>query len=150
VSTNLQRTRGKHETLLHFRPRHRLIPAALTTERSLLKIFIVQFLAAALGAASTVLADWLYRNARIRHGLHAFWVSASIAVICLPVLAWTSSVFLGFDMLGRLATGIVVGTIFFWVYQNLRKLPAPWNLTHGLPPSRSSSGPVPPAPKLHS
>lgn len=127
-----------------------MIPAALTTERSLLKIFIVQFLAAALGAASTVLADWLYRNARIRHGLHAFWVSASIAVICLPVLAWTSSVFLGFDMLGRLATGIVVGTIFFWVYQNLRKLPAPWNLTHGLPPSRSSSGPVPPAPKLHS
>jgi hypothetical protein len=115
----------------------------------MLKIFIVQFLAAALGGASTVAADWLYRNAHIRHGFHALWVSASIAVICLPVLAWTSNVFLGFDGLGHLVAGILTTTIFLCVYQNLRKLPISQNLSPGLPPSPSSSGPVPPAPKLN-
>jgi hypothetical protein len=40
----------------------------------------VQFLVVALGAASTALADWRYRNARIGRNVHSLWISASIAV----------------------------------------------------------------------
>ncbi len=114
----------------------------------MVQIFVVQFLAAALGAASTAMADWLYQSGRIRQGLHAFWVSASIAVICLPVLAWVCNVFLGSGLPGQLVAGILVGTIFFWVYRNLRKLPSVQSLGRRLP-RRSSSGAVPPASKLN-
>jgi hypothetical protein len=114
----------------------------------MVEIFVMQFLAAALGAASTALADWLYERARIRQGLHSFWVSASIAVICLPVVAWTCHVFLGFGLLGQLVAGTLVGAIFFWVYRNLRKLPSVQNLGARRPP-RPSGGAIPPASRLH-
>jgi fructose-specific phosphotransferase system IIC component len=115
----------------------------------MVEIFLVQFLAAALGAASAALADWLYHSTRIRQRLHSFWVSASIAVICLPVLAWTCNVFLGSGILGQLVAGLLVGTVFFWVYLNLRKLPSVQNLSPRLPPGRPSNGTVPPASKLN-
>jgi hypothetical protein len=103
----------------------------------MVEIFLVQFLAAALGAASTALADWLYHTARIRQRLHSFWVSASIAVISLPVVAWVCNVFLGSGLLGRSVAAALVGAVFLWVYQNLRKLPAA---------AESENAPVPGAP----
>lgn len=118
----------------------------------MVQIFIVQFLAAALGAISTAMADRLYHSGRIRQRLHSYWVSASIAVICLPVLGWTCTVFLGPGLLGQLVAGVLVGTIFFWVYRNLRKLPSVRNLGPRLPArsSNGSSGAAPPASKLNS
>jgi hypothetical protein len=111
----------------------------------MVQIFLVQFLAAALGAASTAMADWLYHRGRIRYGLHSFWVSASIAVICLPVLGWVCTVFLGSGLPGKLAASILVGTIFFSVYRNLRKLPSVKNSALPLPrPSSRGAVPEPP------
>ena len=74
----------------------------------MVEIFLMQFLAAGLGAANITLADWLYQRAHIRQQLHSFWVSASIAVICLPILLWTCGVFLGVGLLGRTVN------IFYW------------------------------------
>ena len=113
----------------------------------MVQIFLLQFLAAALGAASTAMADWLYHSGRIRQRLHSFWVSASIAAICVPVLVWTCSVFLGPGLPGQLVAGMLVGAIFFWAYRNLLKLPAVQNLGLRLP-RRPSNGAVPPASKL--
>jgi len=113
----------------------------------MLEVFLVQLLAAALGAASTASADRLYHSGRISKGLHSFWVSASIAVICLPVPAWISGVFLGSGVLGQLVAGLVVGSIFMWVYRSLRKLPSVQNSESCLPPRHPSSGPIPPASK---
>ena len=114
----------------------------------MVQIFLVQFLAAALGAASAAMADWLYHSGRIRPYLHAFWVSISIAVICLPVLGWVCTVFLGSGWPGQLVAGILVGTIFFWVFRKLRQPTSVQNLGPRLP-GRSSSGAVPPASKLN-
>jgi hypothetical protein len=114
----------------------------------MVQIFLLQFLAAALGAASTAIADWLYHSGRIRQRLHSFWVSASIAAICLPVLVWTCSVFLGPGLPGQLVAGMLASAIFYWAYQNLLKQPAVENLGPHLP-RRPSSGAVPPASKLN-
>jgi hypothetical protein len=115
----------------------------------MLEIFLVQLLAAALGAASTASADWFYHSARIGQGLHAFWVSASIALICLPVLAWTCTVFLGSGMPGQLVAGLVVCSIFLCVHRSLRKLP-PQNLELRLPAPHPSTEPLPPPSELNS
>src|SRR5260221_3105440 len=114
----------------------------------MVQIFLEQFLAAALGAGRTAIADWLYHSGRIRQRLHALWVSTSITVICLPLLEWVCNVFLGSGLAGQLVAGILVGTIFFWVYRNLRKLPSVHNLGPLLP-RRSSGGAVPPASKIN-
>ena len=45
------------------------VPAA---ESYMVEIFIIQFVAAALGAASTAMADWMYRGNSIRRRLHSF------------------------------------------------------------------------------
>ena len=99
--------------------------AAMTNnEIVLLEIFITQLTAAALGAVSVGAADRLYHGGRIRQVMHSVWVSCSITVICLPVLTWTTNVFLGSGMLSQVFVGTLGGLIFFWVYLNLRKLPA--------------------------
>jgi|SRR5690242_10370747 hypothetical protein len=85
----------------------------------MMEIFVIQLLAAALGALSTAWADWSYNGARIGRRLHAFWVSTSIAVISVPVVSWTSTVFLGSGLLGQVVAGTVVAAIFLWVYRNL-------------------------------
>jgi hypothetical protein len=112
----------------------------------MVQIFLVQFLAAALGAASTAMADWLYHSGRIRQSLHALWVSASIAVIGLPVLIWTCGVFLGPGLPGQLVAAFLVGGVFLWVYGRLRKLPSVQIREARVHPS---SGAVPPASKLN-
>jgi hypothetical protein len=114
----------------------------------MMEIFMIQLLAAGLGALSTAAADWCYNRAKIGRRLHAFWVSASIAAICLPVMAWTSTIFLGSGLLGQSVAGIVVGVIFLWVYQNLPS-PRPARKIGPQAPRRPSSGAVPPASTLN-
>jgi len=87
----------------------------------MMEIFLIQLLAAGVGALSTAGADWSYNGAWIGRRLHAFWVSTSIAVICVPVVTWTAMVFLGSGLLGQSAAGTLVGAIFLWVYRNLPK-----------------------------
>jgi hypothetical protein len=97
--------------------------AAMTNnEFVLLEIFITQFTAVALGAVSIGAADWFYHRGRIRQVLHSAWVSCSITIICLPLLAWTTNVFLGSGMLSQVFVGTLGGSIFLCVYRNLRKL----------------------------
>jgi len=95
----------------------------------MMEIFLIQLLAAGLGALSTAWADWCYNRARIGGRLHAFWVSASIAAICLPVVAWVSTVFFGAGLLGQSIAGILVGAIFLWVYRNLPNQRLPFAAT---------------------
>ncbi len=87
----------------------------------MMEIFLIQLLAAGLGALSTAWADWAFNRARIGGRLHAFWVSISIAVICVPVVSWTAIVFLGSGLLGPSVAGTLVGAIFLWVFRNLPK-----------------------------
>jgi hypothetical protein len=115
----------------------------------MMEVFAIQLLAAALGAASTASADWLYQRAHFGRRLHSLWVSISIAVICLPVLAWTSCIFLGPGLLGQVVAGTLVLAIFLWVYRNLPKLPLVQGLGPRLPPRHPSSGAVPPASRLN-
>ena len=99
----------------------------------MVEIFIIQFVAAALGAASTAMADWMYRSGGIRRHLHSFWVAASIAGICLPVLIWTCNVFLGLELPGQLVIAVLVGTTFVCIYRDLQKSPSVQNLDGPLP-----------------
>lgn len=100
----------------------------------MVEIFIIQFLAAALGAISTAVADGLHNRRRIGVRLHTFWVSFSIAAIYLPVLSWISNIFLGPGLLGKVISGIISSTIFFCVYRNLPKpRPAPRPVCDAVP-----------------
>ena len=115
----------------------------------MVEIFLIQLLATALGAGSTTLADWAYERARIGLRVHALWVAASISVICLPLLGWTSHVFLGSGLVGQLAAAILLASIFFFVYRNSpkpRSMQKPGK--RPLPPQPSSSA-TPPASKFH-
>ena len=117
--------------------------AMTNNEIVLLEIFTAQLTAAALGAVSVGAADWLYHGGRIRQVMHSVWVSCSITVICLPVLAWTTNVFLGSGMLSQVFVGTLGGLIFFWVYLNLRKLPAVPEFGQDLPaPSAWTQAPA--------
>jgi hypothetical protein len=113
----------------------------------MMEIFLIQLLAAGLGALSTAWADWSYNGARIGRRLHAFWVAGSIAVICVPVVSWTSMVFLGSGLLGQSAAGTVVGAIFLWVRQNLPKSRQIRKFGPGLPGAHGAA-PFPPASSL--
>ena len=87
----------------------------------MVEVFMIQLLAAALGAVSTAVADRLHNRGRFSLRLHTFWVSASIAAIYLPVLWWTASVFLGPGPVSDVVALTVVGTIFLCVFRNLSK-----------------------------
>ena len=115
----------------------------------MVEIFLVQFLVAALGAASTALADRSYRNARIGRPMHSLWVSGSIAVICLPVSVWICFVFFGFGLLGLAVAGIFLGTVFCWVHRNLRQQPPLPQLEPYPLASHPSGGAIPPAEPNH-
>ena len=106
----------------------------------MMQIFLIQLLAAGLGALSTAGADWAFNRARIGRRLHACWVSTSIAVICVPVVSWTAIVFLGSELLGPLVAGTVVGAIFLSVHQNLPKSREVRKFGPGLP---GAHGPAP-------
>jgi len=113
----------------------------------MVEVFVIQLLAAALGAVSTAVADWSHNRGRISLRLHTSWVSASIAAIYLPVLWWTANIFLGPGPVSELVALIVVGTIFVCVYQNLpqpRFVRNPGRYPSSPPPS---GGAVPPVAK---
>lgn len=114
----------------------------------MMEIFLIQLLAAACGAISTACADWFYNGARIGRRLHAFWVSASIAVICLPVTAWISTVFLGPKLLGQATAAILFGAIFFGVHRNLPQSRSVRKLGPEISRHRSAD-PIPPASRLN-
>src|SRR5690242_17310898 len=145
MSTNLQSISDKSAAHLP----QRAIPARPIDrgETEMMEIFLIQLLAAGLGALSTGGADWSYNRARIGRRLHALWVAASIAVICLPVVSWTSMVFLGSGLPGRLAAGALVGAVFLWVYRNLPNSRQIRKLRPGLPDGPEAV-PFPPASRL--
>ena len=109
----------------------------------LLEIFTAQVTVAALGTISVGVADWLYHGDRICRNLHCVWVACSITAICLPLLAWTTNVFLGSGMLSQVFVGTLGGLIFFWVYLNLRKVRAVPEFRQNLPaPSAWTQAPA--------
>jgi bacteriorhodopsin len=114
----------------------------------MMQVFLIQFLAAALGGLSCALADLTSQKGRIGWRLYSVWVAASISVICLPVLAWTSSIFLGSGRFGQLVAGLLVVTIFLWVYFRLPKTHAVGDAGMRLP-QQPSSGRAPPASNFH-
>jgi len=111
----------------------------------MLEIFFVQLVAAALGTVSIGVADLLYKAGRIGQGFHTFWVSCSTAAICVPVLTWTTDVFLGPTMASRGLVGAVAAAMFYWSYRNLRKLPADQQSAGGFLDTRSASRPLSPS-----
>ena len=108
---------------------------------------MLQFLAAALGAASAAAADWLYQQARIGRRCHSCWVSMSISVICLPVFVWISNIFFGSGLFAEMVAGTLVVAIFIWVYRNLPRASSVQGL--GPPPRRPPSAAVPPVSGLN-
>jgi hypothetical protein len=98
----------------------------------MLEILTLQVIAATLGTASIGAADWLHLRGRIRPALHALWVSGSSTAVCLPVLIWTTDVFLGLGLLSEVLIGMIEMVIFIWMYCNLRKLPTEEQLERGL------------------
>jgi hypothetical protein len=113
----------------------------------MVEVFMIQLLAAALGAVSTAVADRLHDRGRISLRLHTFWVSASIAAIYLPVLWWTASIFLGPGPVSDAVALTVVGTIFLCVFRNLSKPRLPRNPGRYSSPVRPSGGTVSPVAK---
>jgi hypothetical protein len=94
----------------------------------MLRILILQVIVAILCIANIGAADWLYQRGRIRQRLHSLWVSASSTAICLPMLAWTGNVFLGFGVVSQALVSTLGALIFVWVYCRLRKVPASENV----------------------
>jgi hypothetical protein len=111
------------------------------SEILLLQVFIAQVIAAVLGTVSIAAADWSYHTGHIRQALHSAWVSCSVTAICLPILAWTSNVFLGSGIFSQGLVGILTALIFLWVQQNLPKIPSLRKSGHGLPTPTLSSEP---------
>jgi len=116
----------------------------------MVEVFMIQLLAAALGAVSTAVADRLHNRGRISLRLHTFWVSASIAAIYLPVLWWTASVFLGPGPVSDVVALTVVGTIFLCVFRNLSKPRLLRNPGRYSSPVRASGAAVSPVAKSNS
>ena len=111
------------------------------SEILLLKVFIAQVIAAVLGTVSIAAADWSYHTGHIRQALHSVWVSCCVTTICLPILAWTSSVFLGSGIFSQGLVGIFTGLIFLWVHRNFPKFSSLRKSGHGLPSPILSSEP---------
>jgi hypothetical protein len=108
----------------------------------MLRILACQVIAAILGTASIGAADWLYHRQRIRQRPHDLWVSASSTAICLPLLIWTTGVFLGFGVFSQMLIAAVAAIVFLWLYRSLRKVPAEQQFEWGVSASRPSKQPV--------
>ena len=106
---------------------------------SLVEVFIAQIIAAVLGTVSIAAADWSYHTGHMRQALHSVWVACSVTATYLPVLAWTSSVFLGSEIFGKGVVGMLTGLMFFWVHRSLPKFPSARQSGHGLALPLSSS-----------
>ena len=114
----------------------------------MMEVFLIQFLAAAGGGLWIALADRLHQKGRVGWRVHSICVATSITIICLPVLTWTISIFLGPGRLGQLAAGLLVVTIFFWVYLRLPRTRSDQDAEMDLP-GRPSNDTVPPASSFH-
>ena len=108
----------------------------------MLRILTYQVIAVSLGSVSIGAADWLYQRGRIRQTLHDLWVSASSTAICLPLLIWTTGVFLGIGVLSQALIGAIAVIMLLWIYRSLRKLPTDQKLEWGALPCHSSSQPA--------
>ena len=104
----------------------------------MLEILTYQVIAAGLGATSISAADWLYHRGRIRQRPHDLWVSASSTATCLPLLIWTTDVFLGIGLFSQALIGTITIITFLWIYWSLRKVPIGQELECGV-----SSQPLP-------
>jgi len=115
----------------------------------MLEILALQVITAISGTISIGAADWLHDRKRIRPRLHALWVAFSSAAICLPLLTWITSVFLGVGMIGWLLVGILEAVMFLWIYRNILKVPPVQQARTGLLPLSSSQSPVPPSSNIN-
>ena len=113
----------------------------------MLEILTYQVIATGLGATSIGAADWLYHRGRIRQRPHDLWVSASSTAACLPLLIWTTDVFLGTGLFSQALIGAITIMTFLWIYRSLRKVPIGQELECGVlsrPLRDSRSPPMPP------
>ncbi|TMJ47529.1 MAG: hypothetical protein E6G90_13545 [Alphaproteobacteria bacterium] len=110
----------------------------------MMEILTVQVIAAILGWISISTADSLYHRERIGGFLHSLWVSISNTLICVPIIAWTSIVFLGDGLVSWVLVAAVLSLIFFWQYHNLLKIPPAQRIRRGPIPMPSSGKSMPP------
>ena len=115
----------------------------------MLEILTLQVITAISGTISIGAADWLYHRGRLRQRLHSLWVASSSAAICLPLLTWITTVFLGVWMVSWLLVGALEATMFLWIYRNVLKVPPVQKPRTGLLPLRSSQSPVPPSSNIN-
>jgi hypothetical protein len=118
---------------------------ATNEEILMLEFLTLQVIAAIFGTASIGTADWLFLRARVGRRLHSLWVSSSSTAICLPVLTWTTNVFLGLGMVSLVLVGALGAIIFFWMYRNLLTVPPVQKVRSELLAPHSSTRPVPPS-----
>jgi hypothetical protein len=111
----------------------------------MLEFLTLQVFANILGIASIGAADWLYIRGRLRRRLHSLWVAFSSTAICLPVVTWTVSVFLGIGMASLAVIGTLDAIMFFWIYYNCKKVPSLRKVRSALAAPRPSSAPIPPS-----
>lgn len=112
--------------------------------RNMMEILTVQVIAAILGIISISAADWLYHRVRIGRFSHSLWISFSNTLICLPILAWISIVFLGDGLVSWVLVVAVLSMMFFWQYHNLLKIPPAQRIRRGPIPMPSSGRSLPP------
>ena len=89
----------------------------------MLEILALQVIAATLGTLSIGGADWLYHRGRIGRPLHSLWVASSSTAICLPLLTWIITIFLGPGTICWMLVSAFGAAMFLWMYSNLLKVP---------------------------
>src|SRR6266480_2723170 len=99
----------------------------------MLEVLTLQVIAAILGTVSIAAADWLYHRGRI----------------CLPILTWTASIFLGVGVISCVLVGALGVMMFFWLYRNLPKVPPVQRARPGPILLRSSGRPFPPSSNIN-
>jgi hypothetical protein len=116
----------------------------------LLEVLALQVIAATLGTLSIGGADWLYCRGRIGQPLHSLWVSSSSTAICLPLLTWIITIFLGAGVISWILVGTFGVAMFLWMYRNLRKIPDTQKSRSGQIVLPSPSRQVPPSSGINS
>jgi hypothetical protein len=105
------------------------------------EILAIEMAALILALVSLGAADSLYYGGRITRRFHSLWVSVSLSAMCLPVLGWVATVFLGPGAPAAGLVGIVLSVLFFALYSNLQNQPATRRPGHPTP------APAPPVEK---
>lgn len=111
----------------------------------MIEILAAQMMALVLAVVSIAAADSTAHSARIGHRLHALWVSFSIAAMCLPIVLWAATVFVGDGTLRCSVAGLFEAALFLCLYRNLRSLPPARKLGYRLPPPPPVERAAPPA-----